>query len=75
LHGEGVAYHENMERHVLSLCDALFELSSNLANVIENQFYQRWKMLTTDLHYVGAILNPYFLGETRLHGDADAKEA
>jgi len=53
----------------------MFELPSNLANVIEFQFYQRWKMLTADLHYTRAFLNPYLLGETCLHDDADAKEA
>ncbi len=60
--------------HVLSLWDPLFELPSNLANVIEDQFYQRWKMLTTDLHYARALLNPYLLGEICLHDDANAKK-
>jgi hypothetical protein len=32
-------------------------------------------MLTTNLHYVGAFLNPYLFGDTRLHDDVDAKEA
>jgi hypothetical protein len=30
-------------------------------------------MLTTDLHYAMTFLNPYLLGETRLHDDANAK--
>jgi len=42
--------------------------------VIEDQFYQNWKMLTTNLHYVKAFFNPYLLGEVRLHDDANAKE-
>jgi hypothetical protein len=29
----------------------------------------------TNLHYVGAFLNPYLLGEDCLHNDANAKEA
>jgi hypothetical protein len=41
---------KTLEWHVLSLQDPLFELPLNLVDVIENQFYQRWKMLTTDLH-------------------------
>jgi hypothetical protein len=49
-------------------------LPSNLADVIENQFVQRWKMLMTGLHYAGALFNPYLLGEVRLHDDADVKE-
>jgi hypothetical protein len=40
-----------------------FELPSNLVDVIENQFYQRWKMLI-DLHYARALFNL----------DVDAKE-
>jgi hypothetical protein len=31
-------------------------------------------MLTTNLHYARALLNPYLLGEAHLHEDADAKE-
>jgi hypothetical protein len=64
-----------LEQHVLSLQDPPFELSSILANVIENQFYQRWKMLAIDLHYATTFLNPYLLGEACLHGDVDVKEA
>jgi len=32
-------------------------------------------MLTTNLHYTRAFLNPYLLGEACLHDDVDAKEA
>jgi hypothetical protein len=53
----------------------LFELPSNLVDVIEDQFYQRWKMLMTNLLYVGALFNPFLLGEIRLHNDANVKEA
>jgi hypothetical protein len=48
---------KTLEWHVLSLWDPPFELPSNFVNVIENQFYQKWKMLI-DLHYAGALLNP-----------------
>jgi hypothetical protein len=61
---------KTLEQHVLSLQDPPFELPSNLVDAIKDQFYQRWKM-----HYGGALLNPYLLGEARLHDDADAKEA
>ncbi len=66
---------KTLEWHVLSLQNPLFELPSNLANVIEDQFYQKQKMLMIDLHYVGALFNPYLLGEAHLHDDADVKEA
>jgi len=35
----------------------------------------QWKMLTINLHYEKAFLNPYLLVESHLHDDADAKEA
>ncbi len=65
---------KTLKWNVLSLQDPPFELPLNLADVIEDQFYQRWKMLTTDLHYVKALFNPYLLGEACLHDDADVKE-
>jgi hypothetical protein len=65
---------KTLGRHVLSLQDPPFQLPSNLANVIEDQFYQRWEMLTTDLHYAKALFNPYLLGEARLHDDTNVKE-
>jgi hypothetical protein len=40
-----------------------------------DQFDQRWKIFMTNLHYVGAFFNPYLLGETHLHDDANVKEA
>ncbi len=60
-----------LEWHVLSLQDPLFKLPSNLVDVIEDRFSQRWKMLTIDLHYVRAFFNPYLLGENCLHDDAE----
>jgi hypothetical protein len=70
-----VTYHENIGATCFIIMRCTIELPSNLANVIEDQFYQRWKMLITDLHYAGAFPNPYLLGEARLHDDVDAKEA
>jgi hypothetical protein len=66
---------KTLEWHVLSLQDPPFELPSNLANVIEDQIYQKWKMLMTNLQYARALLNPYLLGEVCLHDDADVKGA
>jgi hypothetical protein len=50
------------------------KLPPNLVDVINDQFYQRWKMLTINLHYARALLNPYLLDEIHLHDDVDAKE-
>jgi hypothetical protein len=65
---------KTLEWHVLSLQNPPFELPLNLGDVIEDQIYQRWKILTTNLHYARALLNPYILGEVCLHDDANAKE-
>ncbi len=43
--------------------------------MIEDQFYQRWKILIIGLHYAGAFFNPYLLGEACLHDDVHVKEA
>jgi hypothetical protein len=59
-----VASHEKVGTTCLSLQNPLFELPSNLADVIEDQFYMKWKMLTTNLHYAWAFFNPYLLGES-----------
>jgi hypothetical protein len=32
-------------------------------------------MLMINLYYIGALLNPYLLGEVHLHDDIDAKGA
>jgi hypothetical protein len=39
---------------------------------MENQFYDWCMMLTTNLHYVEALFNPYLLGEDHLLDDANA---
>jgi hypothetical protein len=73
--GRAWLFMKTLEWHVLSLQDPFFEFPSNLTNVIENQFYQMWKMLTTDLHYARVLFNPYLLDEACLHDDANVKEA
>jgi hypothetical protein len=65
---------KTLEWHVLSLRNLPFELPLNLKDVIEDQFYHRWKMLTTNIHYARALFNPYLLGGVCLHDDANAKE-
>jgi hypothetical protein len=66
---------KRLKWHVLALWNPPFELSPSLANVIKEKFYYMWKMLTTNLHYTWAFLNPYLLGEVCLHDDANVKEA
>ena len=41
----------------------------------ETQFKHRWQMMLTDLHYAGALLNPYLLNCRELQGNGNAKRA
>jgi hypothetical protein len=65
---------KNRNNMFLSLWNQSLSLPSNFANVMEDQFYHWLKMLTTNLHYVRAFLNPYSLGEAYLHDDIHAME-
>lgn len=62
----------DLEKHVLSLRNDPFNLDSDLADVAENDFYTRKRMITTDLHSAGALLNPYLLRDKDLADDPDA---
>jgi hypothetical protein len=66
---------KNVEKHVFSLRDPPFSLNEELAESAEDQFQSRWHMLRTDLHYAGALLNPYLLDEVTLIDDREATEA
>jgi hypothetical protein len=63
-----------LEKHVKSLGDPSFSLPLELASSTECQFQCWWRMMKTNLHYVGALLNPYFLGNNLIHDDVNAKE-
>jgi hypothetical protein len=64
-----------LEKHVQSLGDSLFSLPLKLASSVESQFQRRWRdMMKTDLHYVGALFNPYFLGNNMIRDNVNAKE-
>jgi len=60
---------KTLEQHVLSLQNQFFSLPSNLGNVVEHQFYHRWRMLMIKLHYAWTFLNINLLND-----DANAKE-
>ena len=64
---------KNLEKHVLSLRNPPFNLAHNLATLAEEDFYSRWRMMTTDLHHAGAILNPYLLEDISVHEDPAVK--
>ncbi len=65
---------KTLEWHALILQDQLFSLWSNLADVMKEQFYYQWKMLTINLHYARALFNPYLWDEPCFHDDSNVKE-
>jgi hypothetical protein len=62
----------NLEKHILSLKGEPFRLDRDLTNVIEDAFYNRWRMVKTDLHYIGLLLNSYLLHNKELADDSDS---
>jgi hypothetical protein len=65
---------KTLEKHVQSLGNPPFSLPPKLASDVESQFQFRWRMVKTNLHYVGAFLSPYLLRNNMIHDDVDAKE-
>ena len=49
----------NLRKHIFMLWYPLFSLTLAIAEEIEENIMKRWDMMLTDLHYVGAMLNPY----------------
>jgi hypothetical protein len=62
----------NLEKHVVSLRGKPFRLDHNMANPMEDAFYNRWTMVKIDLYYAGALLNPYVLHDKELADDSDS---
>ena len=62
-----------MEKQVLSLENHIFNLAHNIATLPKVDFYNRWHMMTTHLHHVGAMLNPYLLDDLIIHEDVAGK--
>jgi hypothetical protein len=65
----------NLEKHIVSFRDEPFRLDHDMANSIEDAFYNRWTMVKTDLHYAGALLNPYLFHDKELANDSDSLTA
>jgi hypothetical protein len=56
----------NLEKHVVSFRGEPFRLDHDMADPMEDAFYNRWTMVKTNLHYAGALLNPYLLYDKEL---------
>jgi hypothetical protein len=62
----------NLEKHVVSLRDEPCRLYHYMADPMEDAFYNRWTMVKIDLHYAGALLNPYLLYDKELADNSDS---
>ena len=65
----------NLRKHIFRLRYVPFFLTPAIAEEIEENFMKRWDMMLTDLHYVGAMLNPYLRGHMELQQNGEAKRA
>ena len=65
----------NLRKHIFKLRYPPFFLTPAIAEEIEENFMKRWDMMLTDLHYVGAMLNPYLRGHMELQQNGEAKRA
>jgi len=58
-----------LQKHVFALAGESFILDLQLAKTLKKVFKKRRKMVETNLHYVGALLNPYLLYDEKLADD------
>ena len=65
----------NLRKHIFKLRYAPFFLTPAIAEDIEENFMKRWDMMLTNLHYAGAMLNPYLRGHMELQQNGEAKRA
>ena len=65
----------NLRKHIFRLRYPPFSLTLAIAEEIEENFMKRWDMMLTDLHYVGAIMNPYLRGHMELQQNGEVKHA
>jgi hypothetical protein len=63
----------NLKRHVFSLQDPDFNLPAFMVARLEAQFMHKWDMMLTDLHYAGALLNPFFMNVMEIQNNSTAK--
>jgi hypothetical protein len=58
--------------HVASLHNAPFNMPSNLVEPFEVALRNREALVASDLHYVGALFNPYLIKDMELCDDQNA---
>ena len=63
----------DLETHVRGFNRPPFRLSAELAANAILTFQNRWRLMLTDLHWTGVMLNPLLRGWTPLHKDEDLR--
>jgi hypothetical protein len=68
----------NLKKHIFNLRNPPFNLLARIATTLEEKFTKRWDMIVrdmmvTDLHYAGALLNPYLKDVLEIQENGDAK--
>ena len=66
---------KTVEEHVKGLRGAPYFLDDYIATKFERQFEARWKLMRTDLHFAGALLNPFLVNVVELQNNGEAKWA
>jgi hypothetical protein len=61
-----------VRHHVAALHNAHFNMPSNLVEPLEVALRNREALVASDLHYAGALLNPYLIKDMELRDDQNA---
>ena len=64
---------KNLEKHMLNLRNHLFNLVHDLTTLAKENCYSSWRMMTTNLHHAGAMLNLYLLDDLSIYEDVVIK--
>jgi hypothetical protein len=65
----------NLKKHIFNLRNPAFNLPARIATTLEENFTKRWDMMVTDVHYEGALLNPYLKDVLEIQENGNAKRA
>jgi hypothetical protein len=65
----------NLKKPIFNLRNPPFNLPTHITTTLEENFTKRWDMMLTDLHYAGALLNPYLKVVLEIQENGDAKRA
>jgi hypothetical protein len=68
-----MAHNEQLEETHLQLTEPAFNLPARIATTLEENFTKKWDMMVIDLHYAGALLNPYLKDVLEIQENGDAK--